>query len=447
MVSVLDRRQGLIYKVVALLLRETDMEEIQKNARTLHRLFVLVCGLIFAVGLQDPDRRSSNGALDELKFLDSVNWDAYSKHLERTAGNGELRTPTQPASPIELQTARALVDKIPGLENPSVFAPMKVLGVDKAGIKNLADSGKIGDYDVFLRSNEGAHLLEYSAKQLYPDRIIAALKSLGSASQAYKSSKGVALPSRFVFRVDDYAAREAGADGVDAWSVDVSVSAQLHPPGGEAMEQLLPGDIHGLRLSSTGEYASGTRVQEWLSSHYANSDQFLGKDGLLPKLREKWSEVKDLTLPEALAKLAKEQQTKSEADDRESVALLNIPILRSALPLVGPIVCLALLLYLLANVAWLKSEMSTNTEVLWLPLRPGASNLAYGVTVCTLTILPAIALFMLWKRSYELHALIADVSNSGAMEFLRNEQHWLGVLLSICVPIVGFRIAWRLART
>jgi hypothetical protein len=348
------------------------MEEIQKNARTIHRLLVVVCVLLIGVGLDRP-KRQPQAAVDYLVALREIDWQSHRKALRASIRESVASFRAEDELPDELEVAVAnlLSKELPRIGPVHVFRPRRLGGYEWETLGHIADTGSISEIREFVRRNQGAARLDHSESQLLSPTLIAALVgAFGSIAWEKGIDVRYQLEPESIRRIES-----------STWSASAIVTATLRdvPPNSGETPQLRT--EHELELLADNEFLPAPKLNT------------LAAQPVPGEVLRIWSKVENKTSHEALRIL------REESAPNYKFSLFGVPIPGSLLTTVGPLVCAALLIYLLANLSWIKSSWPPD-EVHWAPLDRRNGRIAFCATVISISTLPLTAQAAIAWRVY-----------------------------------------------
>lgn len=373
------------------------MESVENSLSTLRRTgFALVLSALVILFLVAPTGRDFGAALDELGRLREISraYEAYcaavaSERAYAPFGRGIVKLDSLAGNPMSLSR------------------PVGVAGWVACGLPETDQP--LEAYVRFFEGTRGVMVAGVGSEEIYEELARLAPESPGAAT----------LDSLFVL-IDPFGNRDAESllrtvihDGdtlrmqfVDsrlARSADsLSVVARFRRRGIGSS-----GYSFRLPLGGTAEYREHPRPLDWLRAT-AWGDEILesgeGQVVLFPRLRPFWEEVRTLPLPEAVRHL------QARADERRgTVQVFGAEVSTSLLGWGGPLVVLAIALYLLAQlrhlavIAW--NEPSALREYPWIALFN--DRLSVTLVVISIVLLPALANLALAIRLARTSALAA----------------------------------------
>ncbi len=344
------------------------MKEIQKTARTVHRILIAVCSVMIAGALSPEEPEIPQATLNDLDALIRINLDEYAHHLEQILIQSEPGSTTSiPAEYI----GRILKNSLP--HEIEVYVPDNVIGIDWRSLTNVRSNGTVEELYNYLRTNDGARRLPLSGARLLPEELH--LQISGALAEA--------PAGMFEVRYEVSAGLQSTAVGESRlWPIRGAVCSK---PKGAPPAATLRSTIATVADDAEPTiYIPGTRVWEWIEENQGELWPRLKlPQQLLPGLAEAWSQIKDKTPREAKHILEREVHSRTA-----TVTLLGVSLPRTQLMIAGPALCFFLLLILASNLK-LISKSPDEKELEWAPLwASGPAILARRLTVLTMTALP-----------------------------------------------------------
>lgn len=409
------------------------MEEVQKSARTIYRVLLVVCSVLIAVGLDRPASDIPYRALSELKALRDIDWDAYGEDLSRWPGTCSFRSPDGEVSSQESWIASTLRKDLPGIENFEVYAPRRVFGFESRRFRELVSSGSVGDLHRFLSTNPGAHVLGYSGVDLLTPQVRSQL--VGAFAEINWSS----LEVRFVLEPENIT---ESRDEKLSWTAKVVVVARLLETagtGGQAPSVTMAIDVP---LQPSEKFVDGSRIQDWLRANQHDPWSELQHDGeLMPGVKGVMSRVADKTPSEAWREIS--LLFDEQGQGRKLVHLLGVSVPVQSLHFIGPVLLASLMLLLTGHLRWIRKHWKAD-EVYWVVLNPGSSSaVARSLTRATIFLLPIVAVVMLVSRYVHDRGLVDPNWDMGWTQ--SGNPFFLGGAFSILLlGVLGWRVSGML---
>lgn len=355
------------------------MDSVEHSLTTLRRTsFALVISALAILFLVAPRGRDFDSALEELSRFREISR-AYEAYCAAVASERAYAPLGRGIAELDSLVGKAL--------SPS--RPVGVAGFVACGLPETGDP--LEAYVRFFEGTQGVRVAGVDMEEIYD----------GLARLAPEGPDAPALDSLFLFigpsRDAESLLRTVIHDGdtlrmqfVDlrlARSADsLSVVARFSRGRGESS-----GYSFRLPLGGTAEWREHPRPLDWLRATPWGENILEVRDGevvLFPRLRPFWEEVRTLSLPEAVRHL------RARADEqRGNVQVFGADVSTRLLGWGGPLVVLAIALYLLAQlrhltgIAW--NNPSALREYPWIALFN--DRLSVAMVVVSIVLLPAVA--------------------------------------------------------